>query len=392
MTPATGADASAVESPSPEGVDRGASGAVAGTEEGPMRILFFTNTPAHVHLFRGAVSALQARGHEVRVLAREDECSTALLEWYDQPFDLYGRLDAGKRWLGTQLPRHFWRILREARRFGPDLVFGIGPYAAFAGVVSNAPTVLVLDSEPTLDHVLPRPFVRAILTPDAFRRDLGEKHFVFRGFKECAYLHPEVYRPQSDVRAELGLDEGEPFAVVRLNSFVGHHDIGKRGFDDDRRRELIEALAEDVTVLVSDEGGVLDFDSLPAEPYALHPALIHDALSEAELLVADTQTMVTEAALLGTPAVRSNSFVGENDMGNFVELERAGLIFNVRGFDDVISLSRELLRTDGVGTEWARKRDDYLSDKVNLTELLLDVVTNADDVGRIDGLSKPKGS
>lgn len=355
-----------------------------------MRVLFFTNTPAHVHLFRNVVTALQSHGHEVLVLAREDECSTALLEWYDQPFELYGRVDAGKTWLGTQLPGHFRRIFRAARRFDPDLILGIGPYAAFAGVVTRAPTVLVLDSEPTLDHVLPRPFVRAILTPAAFTRHLGEKHYVFDGFKECAYLHPDVYRPQADVRAELGLDDDERFALVRLNSFVGHHDIGKRGFGRDHRRELIETLASDATVLVSDEGGKIDFSSLPAEPYSLHPALIHDALSEAELLVADTQTMVTEAALLGTPAVRSNSFVGDGDMGNFVALERAGLIFNVSEFDETVDRARELLRTDGVGAEWERKRTDYLSKKVNLTDLLLDVVASPDDLDRVAGLSKPR--
>ena len=40
------------------------------------------------------------------------------------------------------------------------------------------------------------------------------------------------------------------------------------------------------------------------------------------MVVADTQTIVTEAAVLGTPAIRYNSFAGENDMGNFVELEQ----------------------------------------------------------------------
>lgn len=354
-----------------------------------MKVLFFTNTPAHVHLYRNAVSQLQSAGHEVRVLAREDECSTALLEWYDLPFELYGRVDSGKSWLGTELPKHFGHILRSARRFDPDLVFGIGPYAAFAGFVSRTPTILVLDSEPTLDHVLPRPFVDAILTPAAFRRNLGPKHFVFDGFKECAYLHPDVYRPQSDVRTELGLGDDERFVLVRLNSFDGHHDIGKRGFGGDRRRQLVEALATEATVLISDEGGKMDFDSLPAEPYSLPPALIHDALADAELLVADTQTMVTEAALLGTPAVRSNSFVGADDMGNFLELANAGLIFNEVAFDDVVDRSVELLRMDGIRAQWRRKRDEYLADKVDLTQLLLDVAANPFDLDGIERLSRP---
>ena len=80
-------------------------------------------------------------------------------------------------------------------------------------------------------------------------------------------------------------------------------------------------------------------------------------------------------------------------MGNFVALERAGLIFNVPEFDEAIDRARDLLRTDGIGAEWERKRTEYLSNTVNLTDLLLDVVATAAepdfDLARVDGLSRP---
>jgi predicted glycosyltransferase len=96
-------------------------------------------------------------------------------------------------------------------------------------------------------------------------------------------------------------------------------------------------------------------------------------LAEAELLVADTQTMVTEAALLGTPAIRSNSFVGEGDMGNFLELERQDLVFNIAEFDDVLEQAATLLETDGVKETWRARRDAFMAEKVNLTDLLVDL-------------------
>jgi len=346
-------------------------------ESGVMRYLFFTNTPAHVHLYRNAVAELRDRGHEVRVLARDYGCTLDLADYYDLPYEVYGKLDTTKFSLARQLPVHYVNVVRKARAFDPDRIFGMGGYAAHAGLATGASVVLVTDSENThFDHAVSRPFADAFLTPHTFDKDLGEKHRVFRGFKECAYLHPEVYEPSADVRDELGVGPDEEFVLVRLNAFGSHHDVGEEGFTPEMRRRLLEELAEEATVFVSDEGGDLDFSSVPARPYDLHPARIHDALAEASLLVADTQTMVTEAALLGTPAIRSNSFVGEDDLGNFVELERAGLVYNLEAFEAVLDTATTLLGREGVASEWARRRDSFVADKVNLTDLVVRVATD----------------
>lgn len=347
-----------------------------------MRYLVFTNTPAHVHLYRNAVAELRDRGHEVLVLARDYGCTLDLLSYYDLPHEVYGEVATTKSSLVRHLPSHYLSIFRKARRYDPDVIFGIGAYAAHAGAVTGASVVLVTDSENThLDHAVSRPFADAFLTPHTFDKDLGEKHHVFRGLTECAYLHPDEYERRTDVRANLGVGEDEEFVIVRFNAFGSHHDVGEQGFTSEKRSRLVEELAERATVFVSDEGGDVDFSETPARPFDLHPAHLHDALAEASLLVADTQTMVTEAALLGTPAVRSNSFVGEDDMGNFVDLERHGLIYNVEAFEQVVETATELLDADGVASEWERKREEYLSDTVNLTDLLVTVATDPSVLG-----------
>lgn len=342
-----------------------------------MRYLFFTNTPAHVHLYRNAVGELRERGHEVQVLARDYGCTLALLEYYDLPHEVYGELDTTKFSLARQLPVHYANLVRKARAFDPDRVFGMGGYAAHAGLATGASVVLVTDSETThLDHAVSRPFADAFLTPHTFEKDLGDKHRVFRGFKESAYLHPDVFESDPGVRADLGVGPDEDYAIVRLNAFGSHHDVGEEGFTPEQRRRLLEELADEATVFVSDEGGDLDFSRVPARPYDLHPARIHDALAEASLLVADTQTMVTEAALLGTPAIRSNSFVGEDDMGNFHELERAELVYNLESFGRVLETATDLLAREGVADEWARKREAFVADTVNLTDLVVRIATD----------------
>lgn len=353
-----------------------------------MRYLFFTNTPAHVHLYRNAVEELRAQGHEVLVLARDYGCTVDLLEYFDMPYDVYGACDTTKGSLFRELPSHYLSIFRKAIRYQPSLIFGIGGYAAHAGFVTRSPVILIHDSEPTtLDHKVSKPFADLILTPQAFQKDLGRNHRRFNGFKETAYLHPDVYSPEDDVRPLLGVDSDEPFAIIRFNAFGSHHDVGHAGFTPTERRQLIEKLSEDVTVFVSDEGGAVDLADLDARPFDLHPALLHDALREARLVVSDSQTIATEAALLGTPIIRSNSFVGDDDMGNFVELAEHDLVQNVGEFDEVLDLSMTYARDPEIKAEWERRRQEYMSDLVNLTDLITSLAFKPESLRRTDTVS-----
>lgn len=354
-----------------------------------MRYLFFTNTPAHVHLYKHAVATLRDSGHDVSILAREYGCTVDLLDWHDLSHTVYGPCGTTRWSLLGRLPEHYVRIARHARAFDPDLIFGMGAYAAHAGALTRTPSVLLLDSEPTgLDHTISMPFARTIVTPAAFRKDLGSNHYVFDGFKECAYLHPNVYEPSADARKRLGLAPEERYVLVRFNAFGSHHDVGHGGFSTDERRELIRRLAEHATVFVSDEGSDLALDSLPARQFDIHPALLHDVLADASLLVADTQTMVTEAALLGTPAIRSNSFVGPEDMGNFVELEANGLVYNLQTFDDVLWTAEDVLRQSDIEREWKRKRDQYVSELVDPTQIITTLALADGDASAVDSLRR----
>ena len=339
-----------------------------------MRFVFFTNTPAHVHLYKHAVDRLERAGHDVLVMGRDYGCTVALLDRYELPYRIYGSCGTTKGSLFRNLPGQYARIVPVVRSFDPDVIFGVGAYAAHAGLVAGAPAVLVLDSEPSsLDHAVSRPFAAAFLTPHTFGKDLGENHYQFHGFCETAYLHPDTFRPNPGIRGPLGLEPDEDFVLLRFNAFGSHHDVGQSGFTPDQRRRLIETFADHATVFVSDEGGTLDLGSLPAREFDVHPALLHDALSAARLVVTDTQTVCTEAALLGTPVVRSNSFVGDDDMGNFTELERQELVVNTADFETVISTGVDALLDESIGEAWRQRRNEYVGGLVDLTDVIVAV-------------------
>lgn len=348
-----------------------------------MRYLIFNNTPAHVHLYKHAVRELSARGHEVLVLGRDDSCTRDLLEYYDVPHEIYGRKGATKASLAAALPEQFFNILRLARRYDPDLVLGRGAYAAFGGAVTGAPTLLLLDSVPwRLGYVVPSRFADTVLTTRAFRDDLGDHHHRFDGLTECAYLHPRVFEPDPSVREELGVGPDERFALVRFNGYGAFHDVGESGFTREQTRDLVRKLSEHATVFVSDEAERLDLSALPARPYDLHPARIHDALAEARLFVADAHTMVTEAALLGTPAVRATPHGPDEDMGEFRELERHGLVRNLPPAD-AAGAAVALLEDDDAPARWAERREAFLRERVDLTAFIVEVAENPDRAGEL---------
>ena len=95
----------------------------------------------------------------------------------------------------------------------------------------------------------------------------------------------------------------------------------------------------------------------------------------AQLLVGDSQTMTTEAALLGTPAVRCNSFVGENDMANFIELEnKYDLIYSFNDYEKALDKAIYLLQKSDLKEEWVQKRNVMLSDKVDVSSFIVDYI------------------
>ncbi|WP_224338540.1 DUF354 domain-containing protein [Haloprofundus halobius] len=356
-----------------------------------MRYLIFTNTPAHVHVYKNVVRRLEDRGHDVHILARDYTCTKDLLEYYDLPFEIYGHHDTAaysNTGMARELATQLLKIPVSAKRFDPDVVVGLGAYTAYAGTLLRAETILLRDSAPgTLLPKLASKFADVVLTPDVYGLDLGPNHYTFPGLKECAYLHPDVFESDPSVREELGVGPDERFVMLRFNSFDAMHDAGKKGFSLEDRRELVEHLSEQATVLVSDEGDDMEFDDLPARPYDIHPGRMHDALAEASLLIADTGTMVTEASLLGTPAIRSSAFV-DQEFGEFAELERHGLIDNITEFDAVVERADELLADESVPELWQERRRTFMEERVNLTELIVDVVTDPRSVSHNASLTR----
>ena len=201
------------------------------------------------------------------------------------------------------------------------------------------------------------PLCTKVVTPDSFRLDYGKKHCRVAGIYEDCYLSPQVFQPDPSVVDQYGLQR--PYAVLRFVGWFANHDVGQGGFNSEEKQQLVRELARNMTVYISSER------ELPTDlqQYRLPtPASqIHHVLAFADLYVGDSQTMAAEAALLGTPAIRSNTFVGANDMSNFIMLqEQYGLLYNIATPAEAIRQAAQL-SLNSKKEEWLHKREQYYS-------------------------------
>ena len=332
-----------------------------------MRIIFEVGHPAHVHLFKHIMQNLEKNGHNIKICVRERENIVgSLLDTYGFRYSKLEKNVPGIYNKAISMLKNDYKLIKISNEFNPDLFVSItSPYSAQVSKLKRKPFIAFADTEPArLILSLTMPFTDTAITPIAFRKKLGKKQIRIKGYKELAYLHPNWFKPDSNILDMLNISKGEKFVILRFSAFDASHDIGIKGFSSEEKRRLARTLADYARVFISSES------NLPAdlEEYALKipPHKMHDALFYASLLVGDAGTMTTEAAVLGTPAIFRHP--RSQEMGNFVELENDyGLIFNILEPNRVIEKSLELIQQPRIKRDWQNKREKLLKDKIDVT-------------------------
>ena len=340
-----------------------------------MNILLFVNTPAQVHEFKNIARTLETRGHRIMILARDYECTLPLLDAYGLRYEVYGKAQRRGYRRALELIPYVRKAHRLAGDFKPGILVGTGIIAAYTSILFRKPCIVFTDNDMgvSLEQFLFKPFVKAIYTPSCFRKDLGRKQTRYNGYKELAYLHPDYFQADASIYNLLGINSGERYVILRLNPLDAFHDIGIKGFLYEDKLRLVQALEPYSRVFISSEAGL----ESELEKYTITIARhkIHDAEYYAQLLVTDAQTMTTEAAILGTPVVRCNSFVGDNDLGNMVELEeKYHLIFNYSNPSQAIAKAVELITQPDLKQQWQEKRQALLADKIDVLKFMVEAI------------------
>lgn len=316
---------------------------------------------------------MKNRGHNIRLTATDKDVTLQLLD--NLGFDHVTIRPYGKSLLKMILTLPFVEIdvWKKIHGFKPDLFLSHGSIrASHVAFFQRKPSIVIDDDEYSFPYYFP--FVSHVIGLSGFKK-FGRKINNINSFKELAYLHPKYFKPDFSILKKYGIKEDERFVLLRFVSLNAFHDIGIKGFSDEQKIKLVTLLEKHIKVYIISEKVISD--KIKKNELNIPPELLHHFLYYSQLLICDSQTMTTEGAILGTPVVRCNSFVGKNDMGNFIELEQKyGLIFNYSDPDKAIDKAIELIHVNNLKEQWHVKRDKMLIDKIDLTAFMIWFVEN----------------
>ena len=314
---------------------------------------------------------MQKKGHNVLITASQKEISYILLEKYGFSFVKLGSYGKGLLSKIINLFRLDYQMYLATKSFEPDIFIGFGSIrAAHISTIMNKPSVIFDDSLVFQTHILYEPFTNYVVTPYWFERKFGSKQILYNGYMELAYLHPNRFTPKvTNLENENGLKKT---VLIRFVGWDATHDVGQFGIKDKTR--LVETLSKTANIIISSEFELSPY--LENFRMKISPEYIHDVLGSVDLFICDGQTMTTEAALLGVPAIRCNSFVNtKKGFEVYEEFEnKYGLIYNIVDIEDVISKSHELLTQTNIKEKWAKKRKKLLRDKIDVTSFMVDLI------------------
>lgn len=342
-----------------------------------MKILMDIAHPAHVHILRNTYHDLIKKGHKVYVTVKDIPSAVKLLEIYQIPYiHLGGKKDSlvGKIALQLMYNLKIWWLVVTKKI---DISFCSSITPPQISKLTAMKSIILDDDDDEVEPLFVKyghPFADVVLSPACTVR-ATPKRLPYSGYHELAYLHPNRFTPDPSILEEIGVKEGEPYFVMRFNVFKAHHDIGVQGLSIENKRKIVEMLEKKGKVFITTERNI--DEEFKKYQLKLSPEKVHSLLYYATMFVGDSQTMTSEAAVLGTPAIRSNSFVGRIQ---YLEEEehKYGLTY---GFlpseaDKMFAKIEELLTMPDLKAVWQERRQKMLADKIDVSAFYVWFIEN----------------
>ena len=349
-----------------------------------MNILIDINHPAHVHLLRNVYKMLVERGHRVVVVVKEIPSAMKLLDFYGIPYLNIGKKDDNLGKKGFDQLVYDKRMLKIVRQNHIDIGLGSSINIPHISKLSRMKSIILDDDDDEVEPLFVKfghPFADTILSPvDTPRK--SKKTLYVNAYHELSYLHPNRFEPDPSVLRDAGVQKGEPYFILRFNAFKAHHDVGVVGLTIENKRRLVSNLSLKGKVFITTERDIDD----EFKPYQLKvsPEKAHSLMYYATMLIGDSQTMTSEAAVLGTPAIRCNTFVGRI---HYLEEEehKYGLTY---GFlpdqsEKMFKKIDEILAIPNLKEEWQTRRQRMLTEKIDYSRFLTWFVENYPESGKI---------
>lgn len=344
-----------------------------------MRMLIDICHPGHVHLFRNFIFEMKEKGHVIFITVKDIPAAKELLNIYKIPFiEIGSKSDSIIGKMFNQF-KYNLRLLGIVRKNNIEIGVGSSISIAHISRFCKIKSIILDDDDLAAEPLFAKfghPFAHIVLSPDSLRHDRKKKNqIVYPSTHELAYLHPNRFKPDESVLSEIGLKKGDAYFILRFNAFKAHHDIGVKGLNRENKKYLIDMLKKYGKVFITAER---DIDpEFKQYQLVIAPEKIHSLIYFSTLFLGDSQTMTTEAAILGTPAIKCNTFAGKLSVPNEMENQwQLCFAYQPEDFSKMLNKIEELLNITNLKNEWGRRLQEFFQNKIELTSFLVWFVEN----------------
>jgi predicted glycosyltransferase len=338
-----------------------------------MRLLFDLGHPAHVHLFRNLIKRVTCEGGDVLAASRDKDVTVDLCKAYEIPQRVLSRAYSGNFITGfREFVQRTVKLLRIAQRFKPDALLGTSMSIGPVGRIMRRPSFVFNEDDAAYVPLFANfvyPACTHVVTPDCLKHeDYGAKHLMYPGYHELAYLHPDHFKPDPAVPRSIGLDIDKPYYIIRFVSLKAHHDMRAGGLSFEAAKKLVNMLSNHGRVLITTEGQL--HDEFKNYQFPLPPEKLHDVLAFASMYIGDSQTVSIEAAVLGVPGMRCNTFVGRITCLEELEKKYGLTVGFLPGETDMLIAKTQewIADLENVKRQMQTRRTKMLEEKINLVD------------------------
>lgn len=331
-----------------------------------MKIIFDLHHPAHFHLFKNLIKWLIENFHTVMIGIQDKDLLPQLLDNSNLKYTILSRPSSSPNNLSRfyQWIVHLTNMYLISRKFKPDLLIGSSPVINWVGRVFNAISWnLTEDNANIIKNYwrLSNPFLTTKIKPSCLEFERDKKTVFHSSYHELAYLHPNNFSPNVNVIYQYNLKKRN-YVLVRFSELKAYHDIGMKGINSNLWNR-IKDLCKGYKIITSKEN---------EQSTQIEACDIHHVIAFAKIVISDSQTMTAEAAVLGVPSIRYNSFVGK--ISYLEELEhKYNLTYGFKpGYSDALILkAKKLINEKNIHKKWKKRRAIMLSDKIDFNQWMI---------------------
>ena len=332
------------------------------------KILFDIGHPAHVHMFKNYISYLKKKKYDVYVTTRNKDITHTLLDHYNIPYTCIS--NPGKNnfigMLVELLIRNF-RMLKLCLKHKIKIGIGTSTSITHLTLLSFGKFKSYNLNEDD-DKIVPLftystyPFSTKIINPDCLEfKKWKKKRALYPSYHELSYLHPNNFTPDEKILKKYALEKGK-YVIFRLSALKAHHDVGAKGISTELKKQMTKMLNgyEIIESFEGKKGNKIEIWDM------------HHILAFSKMIISDSQTMTIEAAVLGIPSMRINTFIGKSTVIEELE-DKYKLCYGILPSNEnlIMKTLKELITNEKLEEDWQVKRKTLLRDKIDFNQWMV---------------------